>query len=205
MSKDSDKFKKSDVYMTVVLAVLGAILIYYKIELEYPLRQVIAGLAGLLILLTSLMVVIPEDYEWKLSLPRLPKIRYLYIWIPLLGLVIYLLLNPSIYMKQASQVIQRLAPTSYKIVIVNQSGVDSYGETYAKLFKNNGYKNVVYKESDSYPTAPNTTIMFSGEDSVAATEITDLVRQSYGTVQTAPVVNTEKHTIVVILSKGNAE
>ncbi|MEI8232923.1 MAG: hypothetical protein WCG44_04235 [bacterium] len=202
MSPVADKFKASDAYLAILLSILGGILIYYKIELEAPLRMIISVLAGLLILLTSLMIVIPEDYKWKF---KLPKFNYLYYWIPLFVAVVYLIFNPSIYTKQKEQIIKRLAPNSYNVVIVNQSGKDEYSQTYEKLLRNNGYKNIVVESGLEYPQVPQTTIMYGSEDSVAGTEITEIIKMSYAKAQTAPLGEKAEHKIVIILTSPETE
>lgn len=57
--------KASDFWLALGLSLLGGWLIYSKIDLAWPLRQLIAGLSGLLILLMSVLVILPEEADWS--------------------------------------------------------------------------------------------------------------------------------------------
>ena len=54
---------RSDILTSVFLSLLGGGLIYYKIDLEFPLRHIIALVSAVLILLMSLLVILPEDFK----------------------------------------------------------------------------------------------------------------------------------------------
>lgn len=192
-----DIFHKSDVYLAVVLSVLGAGLIYYKIDLGYPLRLIIAALAGLLILLTSLLIVIPEDYKFIV-----PKFKWIYFVIFVaVGISGYVIIQKIPKTEQASQTITRLEASKYKLVLVNQSTKVEYQKSYEQLLINNGYTNIEIVKPDAYPPVTSTTIMFDEVDSAAADEITELLSQSYGAVQKAPLAVSGDHQIIIILAK----
>ncbi len=192
-------FKRSDIWLAIGLSILGAWLIYYKIDLAYPLRQVIGGLAGLLILLTSLLVVLPEDYKFKM-----PKFQWKYLFILLVAIpTIYLIVRHLPSPPPTSQTIVRLAPDKYQITLINRSENAELLKGYQQLLINNGYTDIQIGETSAYQPTTSTTIMYDEEDAVAGNEISDLLKQSYGIVQTSPLAIKADHRIVVILEKVN--
>jgi hypothetical protein len=198
-----EKVKKSDIWMSVVLSIVGGGLIYYKIELEATLRIAISLLSGLLILIMSLLVIFPENYEWKKpAMPQLPKLRLRprHLWYLLIVLqiavLVWILKSPI----ADSTTVVRLAPEKYKIVLINRSGKPAYTDSYKKLLVNDGYTNVKIDSGVGYPeTATAATIMYFPEDKAAGDEIADVLGKTYGAVQLAPPVKNGLHTIVVII------
>lgn len=191
-------FRSTDVWLAIILSLIGAGLIYYKIDLGYPLRQVIALLAGLLILLTSLLVILPENYRFRIHTFRWRYALFLLIFIPVGFMVVSRLPTPP----PTSQTIIRLAPEKYAITLINRSGNPNYSKSYQQLLINNGYTTIQIGKTDAYPSVTTTTVYFDKEDSVAGNEVAELIRQSYGVVQTTPLAAKADHSIVVILVKA---
>ena len=186
--------KKSDVVLSFVLSIIGAGLIYYKVNLAFNLRLIIAGISGLLILMMSLLVILPENY-------KLPKIvfkkKYLFI---LLLIPITVFIFWRINRVPKVETVVRIAPDKYSVVLVNKTGDVKYSETYKKLLVNNGYKNVVFDEGKNIPeTTSKATVMYGPKDSVAGREITDIIGLSYKDIQTSPIIDKKPQTIIVVL------
>ena len=186
--------KKSDIFLSFVLSIIGAGLIYYKVDLIFNLRLIIACISGLLILMMSLLVILPEDF-------KLPKInfnkKYLFIFliVPLTAFIFW-----RINQSKKVETIIRIAPDKYNIVLINKTNDPKYFDTYKKLLVNNGYINVSIGDDTSIlETTSKATVMYGPADSVAGKEITDLIGLSYKDIQTSPINNSQPNTIVVVI------
>lgn len=187
-------YKKSDIFLSFVLSIIGAGLIYYKVNLAFNLRLIIASISGLLILMMSLLVILPEDFK----LPQIVfKKKYLYILL-LIPLTVFVFWRINRVPKVETVV--RIAPDKYNVVLINRTGDIKYSETYKKLLINNGYKNVVFDEGNNIAeTTSKATIMYKPSDSVAGKEITDIIGLSYKDIQTSPIIDKKPQTIIVVL------
>lgn len=204
LTKMPTRLTPMDVWLAVGLSLLGAVLIYIKIDLTPLLRLVVACLSGILILTTSLLVIIPEGYHFAR-----PRLSWRYLWILLAifavgiwGITRFSRSSPSI---ETSPTVIRLASSSYTIVLLNHSGQPSYLKSYQQLLTNNGYTTVKLDGADTWHEMTTTTLFFAEEDTAAANEIAAILRQSYGNVQLSPAaLDTPPHTITVILGTPQA-
>jgi len=196
-----EPFHKSDLLVALILSFLGAGLIYYKIDLEPPLRQIISGLSGILILLTSVLVVLPEDYEW-----HAPKISRKYLVLVLIILVPTGIwgLNKIKFSPSLETTAISINPADYQIVLYNHSGSASYINSYKQILSGHGYV-IVGGAVDPDPGITSTTVMFGEGDAGAGNQVADILRQTYSVVLTAPLATGGAHQIIVILGEASAQ
>ncbi len=191
-----DEYKRSDLWWSLLLSILGGALIYYKIDLQPTLRISISLLSTLLIGLMSVLIILPEDYEISV-----PKIKW---WISLILIPVLIFGYSKINFTSQPTVIEetiiRKSPDLYQIILINRSEDKDFGETYRQLIVNNDYKNITTVSTDTYPqTTSQATVIFSPEDASAGQEIADLLHQSIPNVQTMPPSKNIPQQIIIIL------
>lgn len=191
--KSSPKSLKSDIILSIVLSLVGGGLIYYKIDLEFPLRQIIASLSTILILIMSMLVILPQDF-------KMPKFKFKFRFLYLLLLIPLIIFGFSkIPQSPENETIVRLPSDQYKVILVNKSDKKEYSQTYKKLLENNGYTNITFDDGEGYAEATMTTIMYGEDDSPAGEEVTNIVQASIGEIQTAPIEEGYPQTIIIVL------
>lgn len=193
--KDNQEFSfRKTWWWLLLIAIIGGGFFYIKVGMESNWRILSTLLVVGLILITSLLLVIPEEYKF----PKFGRNKYLL----LLPIIAVLVLGEIIFWQEKGKGILTKKQTTekYQITLINRNSNKSYAETYEKLLKNNGYENI--KVSDRYneaETSSPVTVMYSPENRVIGDEIAELLALSFGNVQKSPLLSKNTQEIIIIL------
>jgi hypothetical protein len=188
-----------DVAMSGGMAVLGGVLIYFKIELDFGLRLAISILSGILILSMSLLLISPVKFNITMPKVEIKKIGWIkpIVWMAILSAVYWAGTANLIKLPKKNDALAPADPT-ITIKVLNGSLDDEIAPSFTKLLVSNGYPKAFYGQADNRDYE-NATIKYPEEMEEQAKVIENLLTPIFPIIAKQPPEGSGSGEIIVIL------
>jgi hypothetical protein len=187
-----------DVLLSAGMAILGGVLIYFKIDLDFYLRLTISLLSGVLILSMSILLISPLKLNF-----RLPRIKIQTTLMKMVGFGLILVCTYLAGQFNLIKLPQRNNPLSpadptLTIHVLNGSLDDDITQTFTKLLISSGYPKAFYGPADN-KEYENATIIYPEGEEDQARVVESLLEPIYPIIAKQPPESTDSAEIIVIL------
>ena len=190
-----------DYVLTVSLSLLGAVLIYLKTDLSFPLHLTVSILSGVLIFLTSLFTLVPDSLDLPKIKPVVNQIdikkRFSY-W-PIISGVCLVSIVFLFFRFHQKQII--VPDSKISVQISNCSYNEELATTLAKTLIKKGYTQTTTGPADNHD-CDGVVIYFAPADKDQADIITKSLEPLYPVIQKAPPMQLNPGKITIVLGNN---
>ena len=188
-----------DYVLTVSLSLLGAVLIYLKTDLSFPLHLTVSILSGVLIFLTSLFTLVPDSLDLPKIKPPIVHLQKTFsYWPPVFGVV----LIATVFLFFRFRQKQIIVPDSkISVQISNCSYNEELATTLAKTLIKKGYTQTTTGPADNHD-CDGVVIYFAPADKDQADIITKSLEPLYPVIQKAPPMQLNPGKITIVLGNN---
>jgi len=188
-----------DYLLIIIFSGLTYFLIFFKLEIDQPLKTIISLVSAFLVLLTSLITILPESGklpEIRLKLPQVKKINFKLVGFVVLLVFVFLLGRFQFF----GIFSPKLAPADpeMNIKVLNCSVDEDIGGLIAQKITRAGFTKTFFGPAKS-KDCDNVTIYFSADHQSQAQIILKILEPYYTSVTSLPSDNPEAKEITIIL------